>query len=136
MAARACQGEPADLRDHDCLPFRFHTAANLWRAGSNAWRLEGNDGLDEISVNGPFSANNADALVTAALAGLGLMLVPTWFVSDHLGDGTLRRVLTDYRVSPSDVETAVFAVYPSRRFLSPKVRAFIDFLVERLDDTR
>jgi DNA-binding transcriptional LysR family regulator len=129
------RGKPitaSDLRDHDCLPFRFHTAANAWRAGSNIWRLQGGDALHEISVAGPFTANNADVLVTAALAGLGLILVPTWLVSDHLDDGSLVPVLGDYQVSPSDVETAVYAVYPSGRFLSPKVRAFIDFLVESL----
>jgi len=121
---------PSDLRDHDCLPFRFHTAANAWRAGSNVWRLQGSEAPEEISVGGPFTANNADALVTAALAGLGLILVPTWLVSEHLRNGTLTPVLGDYRVSPSHVETAIYAVYPSGRFLSPKVRAFIDFLVE------
>lgn len=135
LASRGTPATPAELRDHDCLPFRFHTAASVWRAGSNLWRLKGGDGLEEIPVTGPFTANNADALVSAALAGLGLILVPTWLVSDHLRDGTLCPVLSDYRVSPTDIDTAVYAVYPSGRFLSPKVRAFIDFLAERLDDT-
>ena len=124
----------ADLQEHDCLPFRFHTAANVWRAGSNVWRLQGDGGVEEVAVDGPFTANNADALVTGAIAGLGLIQVPTWLVSDHLRDGTLTPVLTDYAVSPSEVETAVYAVYPSGRFLSPKVRAFIDFLVNALAD--
>ena len=134
LERRGTPATPADLTDHDCLPFRFHTAANVWRAGSNVWRLQGNAGVEEISVAGPFTANNADALVTAALAGLGLILVPTWLVSDHLRDGALRPVLTDFRVSPSDVETAIYAVYPSGRFLSPKIRAFIDFLVDALGE--
>ena len=98
------------------------------------WRLQGSAGVEEISVSGSFTANNADALVTAALAGLGLILVPTWLVADHLRDGALVPVLNDYEVSPSDVETAIYAVYPSGRFLSPKTRAFIDFLVERLGE--
>jgi DNA-binding transcriptional LysR family regulator len=132
---RGTPSTPAELSNHDCLPFRFHTAANVWRAGSNLWRLQGNAGVEEISVSGPFTANNADALVTAALAGLGLILVPTWLVADLLRDGRLVPVLADHAVSPSDVETAVYAVYPSGRFLSPKTRAFIDFLVERLGES-
>lgn len=134
LQQRGIPAAPADLREHACLPFRFHTAANVWRSGSNVWRLEGEDGLEEVSVNGPFTANNADALVIAALAGLGLILVPTWLVSDHLREGALVPVLGDYRVSPSDIETSVYAVYPSGRFLSPKVRAFIDFLVDHLGE--
>ena len=135
LERRGTPARPLDLRAHDCLPFRFHTAANVWRAGSNVWRLEGRAaGVEEISVHGPFTANNADALVIAALAGLGLILVPTWLVSEHLREGRLVPVLDDYRVSPSDIETAIYAVYASGRFLSPKIRAFIDFLVERLGE--
>jgi len=134
LARRGTPAVPSDLCEHACLPFRFHTAANVWRTGSNVWRLEGRDGLEEISVQGRFTANNADALVIAALAGLGLILVPTWLVSEHLRQRRLVPVLGDYRVSPSDIETAVYAVYPSGRFLAPKVRAFIDFLVENVGE--
>lgn len=134
LERRGTPAIPAQLTEHDCLPFRFHTAASVWRAGSNVWRLQGEAGVEEIVVSGPFTANNADALVTAALAGLGLILVPTWLVSDHLRDGALRPVLSDYVVSPSDLEMAIYAVYPSGRFLSPKTRAFIDFLVEALGE--
>lgn len=134
LQRRGMPATPAALTDHDCLPFRFHTAANVWRAGSNVWRLQGEAGVEEIAVSGPFTANNADALVTAALAGLGLILVPTWLVSDHLRDGALVPVLGDYLVSPSELEMAIYAVYPSGRFLSPKTRAFIDFLVQALGE--
>ena len=134
LARRGVPETPAELSNHDCLPFRFHTAANVWRSGSNIWRLQGGEGVEEVSVGGPFTANNADALVTAALAGLGFILVPTWLVAGHLRDGRLRPVLSGYEVSPSDLETAIFAVYPSGRFLSPKIRAFIDFLVECLGE--
>lgn len=131
---RGMPATPADLSNHDCLPFRFHTAASVWRVGSNLWRLRGHAGVEEVPVGGPFTANNADALVTAALGGLGLILVPTWLVADHLRDGGLVPVLTDHEVSPSDLETAIYAVYPSGRFLSPKTRAFIDFLIEHLGE--
>jgi len=132
LERRGVPATPAELARHDCLPFRFHTAGNAWRTGSNVWRLRGPDGLQEITVGGPVTANNADALVIAALAGLGLILVPTWLVSEHLERGALRTVLDDHQVSPTDIETAIYAVYPSGRFLPPKVRVFIDFLAESL----
>ena len=133
LTRRGMPTTPEELADHDCLAFLFHTSGNAWRPGSNVWRLSGPRGTVEITVQGPVAANNADALVIAALAGLGLILVPTWLICDQLESDALRAVLTSYKVSPGDIETSVYAVYPSGRFLSPKVRVFIDFLVERLE---
>ena len=64
----------------------------------------------------------------ALRAGFGVSLVPRVYVQDDLDQGALQAVLADWL----PVETYVYAVYPSRRHMVAKVRAFVDFLVEEL----
>ncbi|MBF0562321.1 MAG: hypothetical protein HQL37_09925 [Alphaproteobacteria bacterium] len=80
-----------------------------------------------MAVRGRLRVNNGDTLRIAALQGLGLVLAPTFIVGADLQAGTLVGVLTDSVVQ----DGAVHAVYPHSRHLSPKVRAFVDFLAER-----
>ena len=83
-----------------------------------------------MRVNGPVCADNGDALRVAAVAGLGITLLPTFIVGPDLQQGRLQLVLDDY--CPPDL--AINAVYPSRRYLSARVRSFIDFLSRSFDD--
>ncbi|MCH7866190.1 MAG: LysR family transcriptional regulator [Myxococcales bacterium] len=112
---------PSELADHDCLTWREHP-------GSNLWRFEGKDGRSEVRASGSLFAANADALVAAAVGGLGLVLLPDWNVGIELREGQLRPVLSSYRAVPAT--STIYAVYPRDRHRPPKVRAFIDFLVE------
>ncbi len=130
LARHGAPASPEALREHQCLTFRFNTAGSLWRPGSNVWRLSDGDTVHEIQVTGRMRANNPDSLVQAALEGLGLVLMPRWLVSDELRAGALETVLEGYQVSPSAIESAIYAVYPSSRHVSPKLRAFIDHLAE------
>ncbi len=66
---------------------------------------------------------------TAAVAGLDLILVPEWLVGSEIRKGGLREVLPEFQIVPQ--ASPLYAVYPHQRHLPPKVRAFIDFLVER-----
>jgi DNA-binding transcriptional LysR family regulator len=61
------------------------------------------------------------------LAGGGIALQPTYLANPHMADGSLRAVLPEWRVP----DMAIYALYPSRKHLSPAVRALLDFLVER-----
>lgn len=125
---------PKDLSHHNCLIFRFFAATSLWRAGARSWVLQDEGGQQsEVMVKGTLQANNAGVLVEAALQGLGLVLLPDWMVGGHLATGRLRPVLTRYRVSPSAIESAIYAVFPTRRHLSPKVRVFVDFLAAHFE---
>ncbi len=63
------------------------------------------------------------------MAGLGLILLPAWLVGVELGEGRLLEVLPEFQIIPKD--TPLYALYPHQRHLPPKVRVFIDFLVER-----
>lgn len=115
---------PADLADHECLLFT--------RVGvPGEWSFVGPDGPVTIGVHGRLRSNNIEALAAAMLADQGIARLPTWMVRDQLASGEVRRILSDWRPNPRPIS----AVYPSRRFLAPRTRVVIDFLVDefRLD---
>jgi DNA-binding transcriptional LysR family regulator len=114
---------PADLGEHDCLMYK--------QQNRSVWRLRNAGRVHEIKVSGSLLANNADALHVAALAGLGLTILPIWLVGRDIQRGALRIVLADYQVSPGALDTNIYAVFPHSRHLSAKVRAFVDFLHQR-----
>ena len=66
----------------------------------------------------------------AAVAGLGIALMPDWSVRDDLASGRLVRILPGYRVSYIDFDNGIYAVFQKSRHLSAKVRSFIDFLAD------
>jgi DNA-binding transcriptional LysR family regulator len=80
-----------------------------------------------VRVDGPLLSNNGDLSLAAALAGLGVVVLPCFLCGSDLAAGRLEPVLCDWMPPP----TGIHAVYPHGRHLSAKVRAFIDFLVER-----
>lgn len=108
-----------DLRQHNCLNY-IHSAS---RAG---WPFAAGKKLRPLPVAGNLESNNGDVLRAAALAGLGLVLLPTFIVGDDLAGGALEAVLADHRTW----DASIFAVWPSRRQTPPKVRAFVDFLAK------
>jgi DNA-binding transcriptional LysR family regulator len=112
---------PEDLKTHEAL-------RNSNVARTQEWRFVDPDGKPSlVSVTGRVSANNGDALRSMALAGFGIANLPTFIVGADLREGALVAALE--RFIPQDL--AMSAVYPHSRHLSPKVRAFVDFLVER-----
>ncbi len=112
---------PAELVGHNCLVYTY-------RASRNDWRLICPDGGDEVvTVAGNLEANEAEALYSFMLDGIGLCLLPLWLVGPDLEAGRLEQACPGYHAPDS----AISAVYPPGRHLSPKVRAFVDFLVER-----
>ena len=121
LAARGVPTKLASLSDHDCLPQANHT-------GPVTWRLEGRDGAGEIQVSSRFRANTARAVLRAAVAGLGIALLPHPIAAPEITAGRLLRVLPDYRRDGADL----YAVCVSRRHIPRAVSAFIDFSVERL----
>ncbi len=118
---------PSDLEEHNCLTFRSNPGSNIWKF------KDGKGALCEVSVTGNLYANDGESLVAAAVMGHGIILVPEWLVACELREGTLQEILTNYKTTPK--ETPMYALYPRQRHLPPKVRAFIDFLVEQFDNT-
>ena len=108
---------PADLAMHRCLSY-----ANF---GKSVWTLQLGEDIRRVAVSSQFSANEASALLRAALSGGGIALQPTYLANPHLADGTLQQVLPEWTLP----DMAIYALYPSRKHLSPAVRALLDFLV-------
>lgn len=119
IAAHGLPQEPAELAAHRCL-----SHANF---GKSVWTLSRGEEHTEVSVGSYFSANEATALLQATLAGGGIALQPTYLANPHLRDGSLQQLLPDWTLP----DMSIYALYPSRKHLSPAVRAFLDFLVER-----
>lgn len=110
----------AELSHHRCLV-----------GTRDSWLFDVEGVRREIRIDGRWQANSGPALLDAALKGLGLAQLPDYYVEEHLRNGNLISVLDDYVYK----DTAVWAVYPRHRHLSPKVRLFVDFLVEHLADS-
>jgi DNA-binding transcriptional LysR family regulator len=111
---------PQDLAIHACLIYSNELKPDTWT-------LHGPHGTESVKVAGPVCADNGDILKASALAGLGVTLLPTFIVGPELASGRLQQVLHGY--CPTDL--AIHAVFPSRRYLSAKVRTFVDFLTRR-----
>lgn len=110
---------PADLSRHNCL--RLSTVAR-W----NDWHFDDAASEGAVRLTGNFEANSADAIYHATLAGMGVARLSTYLVGGDLRAGRLVRLLPDYVDDSSDI----VAIYSDRRNLAPKIRAFIDFLVD------
>jgi DNA-binding transcriptional LysR family regulator len=113
---------PADLSRHDCLVFSD-------APGIGEWRFK-EDGKTEckIRISGRLWVNSLDALVSAAEEGAGIVRVPSWQVRAELAAGRLRRILVDHEPSPAPVHL----LFQSSRLASPKIRLFVDYLVEQM----
>ncbi len=92
------------------------------------WHFVG-DGVEEVIRPGEtFKVNVAEAMASAAEAGMGICLLPDYVAAPALQRGTLLRLLPQYRLQ----EKQIHALYPSRRFLDAKIRTWLDFLAQAL----
>jgi len=121
VAARGVPTKPNVLNAHDCL-------SQSSRSGPVVWHLRGPDGPSEIEVSGRFRANTARVVLQAAVAGLGIALLPDSVTAPEIKAGRLVRVLPRYRREGADL----YAVYVSRRQIPLAVSAFVEFAAERI----
>jgi DNA-binding transcriptional LysR family regulator len=121
FASNGVPHSPQELERHNCLTYTYFNP-------QDPWRLRGPDGDISVRASGNLRLNDDDALSEAVLGGLGIALLPTFLIGKELQSGRLQSVLEDY----VPVERHIYAVYLQNRHLSAKVRAFIDFLLERI----
>jgi LysR family transcriptional regulator for bpeEF and oprC len=119
LAAHGTPKTPADLEQHDCLPYLFEGA-------SRQWRFRGLHVPFNIAPRSRFRTNDAASVHAAALAGLGLAQGPTWLFRDDLNAGRLRAVLVEFRGDA----VPVHAVTSAGRKSTARTRAFIAFMGE------
>lgn len=118
LAAHPAITQPSDLAQHACLGYK-----NFER---HIWHLTQDEVLQSVEVSCRLTANEATTLLHAAVHGMGIALQPTYLTSGALAKGEVVSVLADWQ--PKTM--SIYALYPSRRHLSPAVRALIDHLAD------
>jgi len=112
---------PEDLGRHRCLSYAY-------LATRDTWRFRDRDGGERpVRISGAVLANNGRFLASLAASGAGVVLEPDFIVDEAVASGRLVRLLAEF-IPPAG---AIYAVYPSRRHLSAKVRAFVEFIADR-----
>ena len=119
LEAHGAPAVPADLADHAVLAYSLLSAGDLWE-------FDGPQGRVTVKVTPRMHTNSGDTCRAAALMHQGIILQPSFLVGDDLRSGALVPLLPGYL----SIALGVYAVYPTRKHLSPKVRLLIDYLVE------
>ena len=113
----------SDIADHSVITYTL-------LATGDHWVFDGPEGPVEIKVTPRMRTNSGDTCCAAAVNHLGIVLQPSFLVGEHLAAGALVELLPAYR----SIDLGIYAVYPSRKHLTPKVRALVDFLVDAFRD--
>jgi DNA-binding transcriptional LysR family regulator len=121
LARHGAPKTPAELASHNCFTYEYVTPRHVWRFRDRA----GNE--HDVRVAGTLHSNNGDLLAEAAARGAGIVFEPAFIVGPDVRAGRLVPLLQDFVPPP----VPIYAVYPSRKHLSAKVRRFVEFLVER-----
>lgn len=111
---------PADLARHSVISYSYWTS-------KDEWRFNGPEGPVSVATKPCIQTNSGDTCRAAALSDQGVILQPTFLVAQDLRDGSLVELMPEYR----SIELGIYAVYPTRKHVSAKVRALIEFLAAR-----
>lgn len=117
LARRPPITTPWDLQEHECLAFAYSD-------GRTHLRFEGPEGCIDVPIKSRLTINQGDPLLSGAVAGLGVVMLPLELVKDSLRSGTLVTLLPQYKVPVSPMNL----LYAPDRRLTPKLRSFIDFV--------
>ncbi|OBU22347.1 LysR family transcriptional regulator [Photobacterium aquimaris] len=114
---------PGELRHHNCITYQSRERKYVNWAFSR-------DGVQQsIRVRGNYRIDNAPAVLDAAVSGLGIAYLSTYLMTDEIETKKLIQLLPEWKTT---VDLPIYAVYPRRKYLAPKVRCFIDFMAERM----
>ncbi len=119
LAEHGAPATPAELAAHNCIRFSLSSEADTWEFRQGAQ-------VERVAVDARYAVSSSLAVRDALRAGAGLSLIPRAYVAEDLDQGRLQPVLQDWQTP----ERTLYAVYPSRQHMAPKIRAFIEFLVE------
>lgn len=117
LARHGIPARPADLARHECLV-----------GTTTLWRFRRNGREESLRPKGRWRCNSGSAVTEAALAGMGVCQLPEFYVLPHIASGALQEVLAEYRPD----EEPIWAVYPQRRHLLPKISGLLDLLRQHL----
>jgi DNA-binding transcriptional LysR family regulator len=120
--------KPSELANHNCVSFNYGPGSDIW------YFKDRKEILQSVKVSGRVQVNNGEVVKQALLDGIGIGLLPAWLIGPEVKSGKLEVVLPQYRADIwAQGDVGVYALYPNNRHLSPKVRVFIDFLVNELE---
>jgi DNA-binding transcriptional LysR family regulator len=123
LKARGVPKHPSELKQHDILAYSL-------LAMGDQWQFTGPKGHASVKVRPRMWTNNGDSCIAAAVRGAGIVMQPTFLLVDELASGRLVRVLPKWH----SIELGIYAVYPTRKFVLPKVRVLLEFLSAKLQD--
>lgn len=126
LARRGTPQKPADLEQHDCLSFAY-SAGDEWRFAQDHWPINGPEGEIKIPVTGPMLINSSSGLHRAALAGMGVVMLPDALVAQDLEEGHLVALLQDYQLPHRPMSL----MYAQDRYRLPKLRSFVEFAMQQ-----
>jgi len=132
VAKHGAPATPEELGSHQALRFTL--------AGDDKWLLVGKPDRGakgkEVAVRlqGSIRANDTESILGLAVAGSGVALLPNWSVNEALKAGDLVHLLPDWQAQMGRSPGAVWAIYPPKKKVSSKVRAFVDFYAELFDE--
>lgn len=110
---------PDQLIDHNVLAYNRNTGLHEWRYKSP------DDKYGQVNLNGTFKSDNGQMLCEATLLGIGISILPIFYVADHLKSRKLVQILSQYTASP---QRDINAVFMPNRYLSTRLRLFVDHL--------
>ena len=122
LKRRGAPRTPQELAQHDCILHRQNDDAY------GSWKLHKGRKSETVKVRGTLSSNDGDVVLGWALDGHGILLRSEWDAAKYIASGRLQVVLGDYSMPSADL----YVYYPSRQQQPAKVRAFIDFLAQKL----
>src|SRR3954466_15972146 len=126
LESRGAPKSPDELARHNCFTYEYVTPRNLWRFRDAAGREQA------VRVGGNLHSNNGDLLAEVAAPGAGVVFEPAFIVGPEVRAGRLVPLLQEFEPAP----VPIYAVYPSRKHLSAKVRRFVEFLTERFENAQ
>ncbi|WP_099826892.1 LysR family transcriptional regulator [Oceaniglobus indicus] len=116
---------PGDLAAHDVLAYSGNGAAHEWRYRTPAGQV------GRVSLGGSLRSDSGDMLCRAALEGIGIAILPVFYVADHLQAGRLQHLLPDHLTWP---ERDIHVLFRPNRYQPARLRLFVDHLVKTASD--
>nr|WP_243748679.1 LysR family transcriptional regulator [Pseudomaricurvus alcaniphilus] len=125
LQRRGIPATPLDLQEHSIVSYQYQESARQWEF------VDPRGKSIMVPVQATVQMNNSLGMREAVLNGAGIMRTPTFVVGSDIRQGRLQPLLTSYKT----LQRSIYIVFPQRRHLSPKIRAFIDFMAERITAT-
>ena len=115
--------KPQDILKHDLVTFTYDDF-------KHSWTFKKHNVSQDIPLKPVLTATNASVIRQCVREGLGIALLADWTISDDLRSGKLVKILPDWQISGTSTDTSIWLIYPSKKFIPAKTKAFTEFLLK------